>query len=45
VVADTDQWEQAAAYIIDNHPATAAFVKNERLGFTIPRLYYPSEDS
>ncbi|MCZ8027478.1 MAG: hypothetical protein ACK4YL_13170 [Microcystis sp.] len=44
-MADTDQWEQAAAYIIDNHPATAAFVKNERLGFTIPRLYYPSEDS
>jgi type III restriction enzyme len=39
VVADTDQWEQAAAYIIDNHPATAAFVKNERLGFTIPYFH------
>ncbi|MCZ8118038.1 MAG: DEAD/DEAH box helicase family protein [Microcystis sp. LE18-22.4A] len=43
VVADTDQWEQAAAYIIDNHPATAAFVKNERLGFTIP-YFHNGED-
>lgn len=39
VVADTWQWEQAAAYIIDTHPATEAFVKNERLGFTIPYFH------
>jgi type III restriction enzyme len=39
VVADTHQWEQAAAYIIDNHPAVEAFVKNERLGFTIPYFH------
>jgi len=39
VVADTQQWEQSAAYIIDNHPATAAFVKNASLGFAIPYLH------
>jgi type III restriction enzyme len=39
VVADTHQWEQAAAYIIDTHPATKAFVKNERLGFAIPYFH------
>ncbi|MFP4336994.1 MAG: BPTD_3080 family restriction endonuclease [Halothece sp.] len=39
VVADTWQWEQAAAYIIDTHPATEAFVKNEGLGFTIPYFH------
>ena len=38
VVADTHQWEQAAAYIIDTHPGTAAFIKNEGLRFTIPYL-------
>ncbi len=43
VVADTDQWEQASAYIIDTHPITEAFVKNERLGFTIP-YYYDGSD-
>ncbi|WP_228036863.1 DEAD/DEAH box helicase family protein [Cuspidothrix issatschenkoi] len=36
IVADTWQWEQAAAYIIDTHPAVEAFVKNAGLGFTIP---------
>ncbi|MEA5536844.1 BPTD_3080 family restriction endonuclease [Crocosphaera sp. XPORK-15E] len=39
MVADTHQWEQATAYIIDNHPMTEAFVKNERLEFTIPYLH------
>jgi hypothetical protein len=29
VVADTDQWEQSAAYIIDHYPAVGAFVKNK----------------
>jgi type III restriction enzyme len=36
VVADTGRWEQSAAYIIDRHPAFAAFAKNAGLGFTIP---------
>lgn len=35
-VADTKQWEQSAAYLIDTHPATGAFVKNAGLGFAIP---------
>ena len=35
IVADTWQWEQAAAYIIDTHPAVDAFLKNAGLGFTI----------
>ncbi|MBR8839750.1 MAG: DEAD/DEAH box helicase family protein [Stigonema ocellatum SAG 48.90 = DSM 106950] len=39
VVADTWQWEQTAAYLIDTHPATAAFVKNAGLGFAIPYIY------
>jgi len=39
VVADTRQWEQSAAYFIDTHPATAAFVKNSGLGFAIPYLH------
>ena len=38
VVANTLQWEQAAAYIIDNHPGTAAFVKNEGMNLTIPYM-------
>ena len=36
VVADTRVWEQAAAYVIDTHPAVQAFVKNAGLGFAIP---------
>ncbi|MBA3468342.1 MAG: DEAD/DEAH box helicase family protein [Herpetosiphonaceae bacterium] len=39
VVADTDLWEQSAAYLIDTHPAVAAFVKNAGLGFAIPYLH------
>ena len=39
VVADTERWEQSAAYYIDTHPATDAFVKNAGLGFTIPYLH------
>ena len=35
VVADTGKWEQTAAYLIDTHPAVAAFVKNEGMGFAI----------
>lgn len=39
VVADTKQWEQSAAYVIDTHPRVAAFVKNSGLGFAIPYLH------
>ncbi len=39
VVPDTKKWEQSAAYFIDKHSATAAFVKNAGLGFAIPYLH------
>ena len=39
VVVDTQQWEQSAAYFIDTHPLTDAFVKNSGLGFGIPYTY------
>jgi type III restriction enzyme len=39
VVADTEKWEQSAAYYLDKHPAVAAFVKNSGLGFAIPYLH------
>jgi type III restriction enzyme len=38
VVADTQQWEQSAAYFIDSHPMVDAFVKNAGLGFGIPYI-------
>jgi type III restriction enzyme len=38
MVADTEKWEQSAAYLIDSHKATGAFVKNAGLGFAIPYL-------
>jgi type III restriction enzyme len=43
VVADTNQWEQATAYIIDTHSITESFVKNERLNFTIPYTFNGQE--
>ncbi len=39
VVADTKQWEQSAAYVLDKHPAAQAFAKNAGLGFAIPYLH------
>lgn len=39
VVPDTQKWEQSAAYYIDTHSATAAFVKNAGLGFAIPYFH------
>ena len=39
IVADTRQWEQSAAYQIDNHKSVEAFVKNEGLGFAIPYFH------
>ena len=38
-VADTAKWEQSAAYYIDTHGSTEAFVKNSGLGFAIPYLH------
>jgi len=39
VVADTEKWEQAAAYYLDRNPAVEAWVKNSGLGFAIPYLH------
>lgn len=39
IVADTKQWEQSAAYLIDKHPSVEAFVKNAGLGFAIPYFH------
>jgi type III restriction enzyme len=39
MVADTRVWEQSAAYFIDTHPATRAFVKNQGFGFAIPYFH------
>ncbi len=39
IVPDTTRWEQSAAWHIDRHPQTAAFVKNAGLGFAIPYLH------
>jgi len=36
MVADTQRWEQTAAFILDSHPGVLKWVKNERLGFYIP---------
>jgi len=36
MVADTQQWEQSAAFLLDSHPGVTKWVKNERLGFFIP---------
>ncbi len=39
VVADTQRWEQSAAYYLDTNRAVDAFVKNTGLGFAIPYLH------
>ncbi|TPK49600.1 hydrolase [Mesorhizobium sp. B2-5-4] len=36
MVADTQKWEQIAALLLDAHPGVKKWVKNERLGFSIP---------
>lgn len=38
-VSDTARWEQSVAARIDKHHAVKAFVKNDRLGFSIPYLH------
>ena len=39
VVADTKQWEQSAAYLIDTNDLVETFVKNAGLGFAIPYFH------
>lgn len=36
MVADTQQWEQSAAFLLDRHPGVLRWVKNDRLGFFVP---------
>ena len=36
MVADTQKWEQSAAFLLDSHPGVKSWVKNDRLGFYIP---------
>jgi type III restriction enzyme len=36
MVADTEKWEQSAAFILDTHGGVKRWVKNDRLGFFIP---------
>lgn len=39
VVADTERWEQSAAYYIDTSRNVLSFVKNAGLGFAIPYFH------
>ena len=39
MVADTKNWEQRAAFILDKHPGVEKWVKNDRLDFKIPYKY------
>ena len=39
VVADTQKWEQSAAFMLDKHENVIAFAKNAGLGFAIPYLH------
>jgi type III restriction enzyme len=36
MVADTKKWEQSAGFLLDSHPGVKKWVKNDRLGFSIP---------
>jgi len=38
VVLDTKQWEQTAAFYLDQHPNVMALTKNAGLGFAIPYM-------
>jgi type III restriction enzyme len=39
VVADTNSWEQRAAFYLDRHERVATFVKNAGLGFAVPYVH------
>jgi type III restriction enzyme len=34
-----NSWEEGLAYLLEHHDRVAAYVKNERLGFTIPYVH------
>src|SRR5207244_5898665 len=34
-----NSWEEGLAYLLEHHDKVAAYVKNERLGFTIPYVH------
>ena len=36
VVADTEKWEQAAAFYLETEPFVVAYAKNFNLGFAVP---------
>ena len=36
MVADTQKWEQSAAFLLDSHAGVKSWVKNDRLGYFIP---------
>lgn len=36
MVANTQKWEQSAAFLLDSHPGVVRWVKNDRRGFFIP---------
>ena len=38
MVADTQNWEQSAAFLLDSHEDVKKWVKNDHLGFFIPCL-------
>ena len=40
MVADTQKWEQSAAFVLDTHPGIQKWVKNDRLGFHIPYRHH-----
>lgn len=40
VVADTDRWEQSAAFYLETSPLVRCYVKNDHLGFTVPYAWH-----
>ena len=34
-----NSWEEGLAHLLEQHPQVAAYVKNERLGFTVPYVH------
>jgi type III restriction enzyme len=39
LVADTEKWEQSAAFYLETSPLVRCYVKNDHLGFAIPYLW------
>ena len=36
MVADTEKWQQSAGFLPNSHPGVVKWVKNDRLGLSIP---------